>query len=222
MECTSDCSDILYFVPEEGLGYWNMPYYDETEGDQYSSYLRRDHIMLIKYAAARVACKSADWPWGFVPEDVPLGLYDMSESDGSIPGSSIGEPRYPSGSHEDGRDCDLSYYRIPPAPDNSTVQSICAVSDNHCSEPPDRLDHWRTALFIGALLEHPCYKVIGMDAEAASLVLAAYAKLCEDGWIEPEGCGKEHLFGYETSDEGLGWFRWHYQYMQSSLRDVCD
>lgn len=52
--------------------------------------------MLVKYAAARVACLADGWDLG---NHQPIGLGDMSEADGSIPGTSIGEPGRPDNTH---------------------------------------------------------------------------------------------------------------------------
>ena len=69
---------------------------------------------LVKYAAGKVDCKAANWDYG---NFAPLGLGDMSEADGSIPGTSTGNPGHPPGSHEHGFDIDIAYYQLY-APDN--------------------------------------------------------------------------------------------------------
>ena len=97
------CSELVQFDPAVGEGYVDFPMNGESWEDQFRSFVRRDLMMLISYASAKVACKSADWNYG---NFAPLGLVDMSEADGSIPGTSVGYPGPPEGTHEDGKDID--------------------------------------------------------------------------------------------------------------------
>ena len=84
---------LVPFDPDTGYGYWDYPLNGETETNQYRSYVRRDVMMLVKYAAAMTACQSEGWSFG---NGGPLGLGDMSEADGAIPGTSVGSPGHPS------------------------------------------------------------------------------------------------------------------------------
>ena len=99
------CFELIQFEPDEGPGYWDYPIPGETSVDQWYSFLRRDAVMLIKYAAAKVECKTEFWDYGNFE---PLGLGDMSEEDGSTPGANIGSLRHPPGTHEDGNDLDVT------------------------------------------------------------------------------------------------------------------
>jgi len=99
----------VQFDPPVTEGYVDFPMNGEIWDNQFRSYVRRDLMMLIRYASAKVACTSADWNYG---SHAPLGLVDMSEADGSIPGTSIGYPGHPPGTHEDGKDIDAAYYQL--------------------------------------------------------------------------------------------------------------
>jgi hypothetical protein len=82
----------MQFLPTAGLGYLDYPMLPETGDHRYFSFLRKDLMLLVKYATAKVACKTADWGYG---NRAPLGLGDMSEAGGAIPGTSFGVLRHP-------------------------------------------------------------------------------------------------------------------------------
>lgn len=212
---------LTIFDPRQGEGYWDLPINGETDSNQYRSFARKDAIGVIKYAVATVACKTANWNWGFDPQQYPVGLYDMSEQDGSIPGTSIGKPGHPSGSHVSGHDVDMSYYRIPPAPDNAQGQAVCPVSPanaNHCTGAPDKLDKWRTAMFVLTLLEDPWVRLVGMDGQVGPLVADAMTELCSNGWGGALACNKRYTgyLAYETTNQGGGWYYTHQHHMHVS------
>ena len=108
------CDELIQFDPPEGWGYLDYPMGGETWDDQRYSYLRRDLLYLMKYATAKVACKTGDWDYG---NFAPLGLGDMSQADGATPGTDVGQLRHPPGSHTLGLDIDTGYYQIY-TPDN--------------------------------------------------------------------------------------------------------
>jgi len=218
MTCSgSDCGTVMYFDPEEGPGYINYPLNGETSDNQYRSYLRKDAMMMIKYATAKVACKSANWEFG--NQGIPLGLGDMSEEDGAIPGTSVNSPGHPEGTHTNGFDIDIAYYMN--GTDNNYLQAICKHHDEngkeqyHCVEEPTKLDPWRTALLIGALYEYPNLRVIGADGKAGPIIKQAFKTLCDKGWIDENACKKDRL-AYEETDQGYGWFRFHHHHMHVS------
>jgi hypothetical protein len=97
----SECGGVHQFLPYEGPGYWNYPLNGETCSNQYRSFCRNDLMQLVKYAAAQVECLTRGWNFG---NGEPIGLGDMSEENGDIPGTSIGSPGRPSGTHVDGYD----------------------------------------------------------------------------------------------------------------------
>jgi hypothetical protein len=217
-----NCSELLPFLPEFGPGYLNYPLNGETWEDQYRSYATRDVMHLVKYAAGKVDCKAANWSYG---NFAPLGLGDMSEADGSIPGTSIGNPGHPPGSHENGNDIDIAYYQLY-APDN-----VLRPVGVHCYGPfmdafhllgsPYALDVWRTALFIAYLSEHPRLRVIGVDGQIGAVLEDAFDALVELGWIDSDLRDSIPLI-YEEVDTGMGWFYFHHHHMHVSMNPIYD
>ncbi len=209
------CGELVPFLPELGDGYWNYPLNGETDDNQYRSYARRDLAMLVKYAAARTRCLSASWDSG---NHEPLGLGDMSEADGAIPGTSDGDPGHPAGSHTDGLDMDIAYFQVG-HPDN-LLRPICdheaGGEQNHCTSDPDRLDVWRTALFLALLHDSPQLRVIGVDGRVGPLVEQAIRTLCGRGFLADGACDESSL-AYETRDTGRGWFRFHHHHFHVSI-----
>ncbi len=219
LQCTGTaayCGEIVPFDPVTGPGYDNYPLNGETATNQYRSYIRRDLMMLIKYATAKVACKTAGWTFG---DNWLLGLGDMSEINGAIPGTSIGQPGHPAGTHVNGFDIDLAYYQTGQL--NNYLRPICDHTTGgqeayHCTAPPNGLDEWRTALFLGFLTEHPSLRVVGCDGQAGTLLEATLSQLCSDGWLLPQVCGSVPL-AFEVTDQGYGWFYFHHHHMHVSF-----
>ena len=222
--CTSGtgaCAQMSLFTPLDGPGYTNYPLNGETASNQYRSYCREDLQQLIKWAAAMVDCKAASWGGG---NGHPIGLGDMSEADGAIPGASIGQPGHPPGTHEDGYDMDIAYYQVTSP--NNFLRSVC---DHHiggqdayrCVAPPDNLDIWRTAYFLGLLFQSPRTRVIGVDGQIGELVEQAFDVLCAQGWLTGPACTGQASLAYETVDEGRGWYRFHHHHFHISLWGVA-
>jgi|GEM_PF-4885105 len=214
------CDELIQFVPSEGWGYLDYPLGGETWNDQRYSYLRRDLVYLVKYAAAKVACKTSDWDYG---NFAPLGLGDMSQADGATPGTDVGQLRHPPGTHAGGLDIDTGYYQIY-TPDNL----LRAIGDQyegnenqwHLVSEPYLLDVWRTALFIAYLSEHPRLRVIGVDAQAGLILDEALDELVTLDWIDA-GLRNSINLAYEFEDGGQGWFLFHHHHMHISwLYDV--
>jgi len=221
LECTGGeayCSVLTQFDPTEGIGYIDYPENGETWDNQYRSWLRRDAIMLIQYATAKVACMAEGWDSG---NGAPLGLIDMSEEDGSIPGTSDGHPGHPPGTHTNGFDIDVAYYQSGVA--DNRARPICDHYESgseayHCTATPHLLDAWRTALFLGALFEHPELRVVGCDGRAGPILDSAITTLCSDGWLTSYACSNRAL-AYEEVDTGAGWFYFHHHHMHISFSD---
>lgn len=167
----ADCGELVQFDLVEGAGYVDHPANGETWGNQYRSWCRRDLRQLVAYATATVACKTADWDYWPLE---PLGLGDVSEADGSIPGTSIGAPGHPPGTHTNGLDLDAGYYQL--FANNNWMRAIgrhhdeSYVDEYHMVAPPYALDVWRTALFLAYLAEHPRLRVVGVDGQAGLLL----------------------------------------------------
>lgn len=212
----ASCSDLVPFDPDMGPGYWDYPLNGETSADQYRSYVRRDVMMLVKYATAMVDCQSGGWSFGNVGQ--PLGLGDMSEADGSIPGTRDGSPGHPAGTHVNGHDMDIAYYQMS---GDNRLRSVCPHTEGgsdvyHCTGAPNDLDPWRTALFLGHLHASPNVRVIGVDGRVGPLVDSALSQLCADGWVSGAACSR-HSITWEETDMGRGWFRFHHHHLHVSI-----
>ncbi len=211
------CGELIQFDPVEGDGYIDYPENGETWDNQYRSWLRRDVVMMIQYAAAYVACKAENWTFG---NGGPVGLIDMSEQDGSIPGTSIGQPGHPYGTHTDGKDIDVAYFQVSTS--NNKARAVCKHHEwygsdaYHCTEYPHLLDPWRQALFIGAIFEHPALRVVGCDGKAGPMIDYAFEYLCDHNWLSEDACETSKLT-YEETDQGRGWFYFHHHHTHVSF-----
>lgn len=110
---------------------------------------------------------------------------------------------------------DVAYYQRHTQ--DNRLRRICetvraGLDEEHCVSEPTLLDARRTALFIGALLEEPGVRVVGIDGRAAPPILAAFSSLCAAGWIRPWACRPERI-KYETHDQQHGWFRFHHAHL---------
>jgi hypothetical protein len=215
-DCVEDCDDLVQFWPQVGPGYTDDFVPEEDSSVTSTTYLRRDLMMLVKYAAARVACDGAGWETG---HGAPLGLGDASDVDGHTPGTSYGRPRHPRTTHEGGYDIDLAYYQRD-TPDNR-LRPVCTVGDGkdqfRCTRRPHLLDAKRTALFIGAMFESERVRIIGVDGKVARPVLDQLHKLCVQGIVPPDACARVRL-GYETENTGRLWFYGHHNHMHVSVK----
>jgi hypothetical protein len=214
--CIARCAERVE-MPMSGSGYVNIRRDGEDSVETSASYLRRDLTMLVQYAAAKVACKAADWHTG---NGGPIALGDMSQRDGSIPGTVWREPRHPPNTHLDGLSIDIAYFQTGTV--DNHLRPICrhrsaaGVEEYRCVEPPTGLDAWRTALFIGAFLEEPRIRAIGVDGRAARPILAAFRELCATGWIEKAACHLRNRIRFETRDTGQLWFYGHHNHLHVS------
>ncbi len=215
----AECSEIVPFTPDEGPGYLDYPINGETWDNQYRSFIRRDNMLNVQNAADKVHCKTDGWDYG---NFAPLGLGDMSEADGSIPGTSVGNPGHPPGTHEDGKDIDIAYSQLY-VPDNP-LRTIClhheGITDAyHCVEAPYGFDRWRVALFIAYLAEHPRMRAIGVDGQAGLVLEEALDDLVLLGWLDADARAAIPL-AYEVVDQGYGWFLFHHHHMHVSMNPV--
>jgi hypothetical protein len=210
------CGELSAFEPKYGTGYEDYPINGETASNQYRSYARRDMQMLVKYASAYVDCKAKSWTTG---NGGVIGLGDMSESNGAIPGTSIGQPGHPPGTHLNGLDMDIAYFQAGTV--DNKLRPVCAHTSGgkdqyHCVSAPDKLDVWRSALFLGALFTSEVVRVIGVDGQIGPLVEDAMLKLCASQWLPQTSCSKMKL-AYETVDKGYGWYYFHHHHLHLSL-----
>lgn len=182
-------------------------------------------MMLIKYATAKVACKSNEWDYG---NKGPLGLIDMSDEYGFTPMDDYGNYRHPPGTHEGGKDIDAAYFQLFAS--NNLGRPVGLNYDNHLVEPPYDLDKWRTALFISYLAEHPRLRVVGVDGQIGLMFDGSqgpeesggtFDELVEMGWIDPNHRPWIPL-AYEVEDTGRGWYRFHHHHMHISMNPIAD
>jgi hypothetical protein len=217
LACTgTTCGSLVVFNPRTNTAWDDYPINGETAANQYRSYLRRELMMIVSYATSKTACKAAAWTSGI---GGALGLGDMSEANGAIPGTSIGDPGHPAGTHTNGFDIDLAYYQTGTS--DNRLRPICDHTDGatdayHCVAPPHLLDTWRTAMFLGSVFESDRTRVIGVDGQAGPLLQSAIGQLCEDDWLPAAACNNISL-AYETTDTGLGWFHFHHHHAHISL-----
>ncbi len=209
-----DCGDLVQMLPAVGPGYVDDFEIYEDSSVWSTSYLRRELMMLVKYAAARVACDAAEWRTG---NGAPIGLGDGSDVDGNTPGTAYGKPRHPRTTHEHGYDIDIAYYQR--AKDNR-IQPVCPTGDGvdayRCVKPPDTLDAKRTALFIGTLFESDRVRIVGVDGKVAKPVLDQIRRLCASGMLSADACARIKL-GYETELTGKHWYYGHHNHLHVSL-----
>jgi hypothetical protein len=144
----------------------------------------------------------------------------MSEENGDIPGTAVGQPGHPENTHVNGYDMDIAYYQFN-TPDNR-LRSICPHYSGgqdayHCVSAPDKLDVWRTALVLGAMLTSNRTRVIGIDGQAGVMIEQAMDYLCDGGWLPNTACNNAYKLAYETTNEGLGWYYFHHHHFHISL-----
>lgn len=214
------CNELITFDPRVGYGYDDYPVNGEPEANQYRSYLARQGVLLIKYATDMTMCLSQNWDFG---TQMQLGLGDMSEADGSIPGTSIGSPGHPEGTHVDGKDIDIAYYQTAYSA-NNYLRAVCDHVTNgadqyHCVGEPELLDPWRTGLFIALLHHHSRLRVIGVDGKIGPIVESAMSSLCESGYVQGQGCvsPSQDRLTYEVENQGWGWYSFHHHHLHVSL-----
>jgi len=207
--------------PRVTAHYDDYPINGETVANQYRSYLRRDLAMLLDYATARTLCKAGDWESG---NGGALGFGDMSEVNGAIPGTSIGQAGHPAKTHEMGSDIDLGYYQVGQA--NNYLRPICphvsaeGMDQYHCVSTPTILDTWRMAMFLGSVFESPRVRTVGVDGKVGPLMQSAIAQLCQDGWLSPNACSNVKL-SFEETNMGYGWFQFHHHHAHLSVSQVA-
>jgi hypothetical protein len=209
------CGELILFEPLEGDGWINYPLNGETEANQYRSFARRDVVHLVQYATSKVRCLADGWPGN----GGQLGLGDMSEQNGDIPGTAVGQPAHPAGTHQDGYDVDIAYFQV--GTDDNLLRPVCEHIEGsqdryRCLGPPMLLDAWRTALFLGVLHDSPQLRVVGVDGRIGPLMREAIAALCQQGFLSGRPC-QAPAVAWETENTGLNWFRFHHHHLHVSL-----
>lgn len=219
---TAACATLSAFDPKLGLGYEDYPLNGETASNQWRSFARADLQQIVKWSAALVECRGKHWAFG---NHAPLGLGDMSEANGAIPGTSRGQPGHPSGTHTNGLDMDIGYYQVGTS--DNRLRPVCDHDANgsdayHCVGAPNALDTWRNALVLGAMVTSRRVRVIGMDGKVGPLVSAALPVLCRDGYLDKTACTRARsLLTYEETDQGYGWFLFHHHHFHISMSSAA-
>jgi len=214
------CGEVIAFEPDVGDGWWDYALNGETNANQYRSYIRRDVMQLVQHATSVVACKGDGW----AGNGGNLGLGDMSEANGDIPGTSVGQPGHPEGTHVDGHDMDIAYYQVGTV--DNKLRAVCehvtgGQDQYHCTGAPTLLDVWRTALFIGSLHAQSRLRVIGVDGKVGPLVEAAIPQLCDAGWLSGSVCTQGPKLAYEEENEGFGWYHFHHHHLHVSINGLA-
>lgn len=217
-ESAAACGEIVPFEPVKGPGYDNYPLNGESAQNQYRSFARKDLVMLVKWVTAFVACKAKPG----TGNGAPLGLGDMSERSGAIPGTSVGSPGHPTGTHTNGFDMDIAYYQARGT--NNQLRPVCPYLENgrdayHCVAAPDNLDVHKTALALGAFYESTRVRIIGVDGQVGPLVQAELTKICAEGTLSAAACSRAKAgITFETTDQGRGWYLFHHHHFHVSLK----
>ncbi len=219
---TAACATMGAFDPKLGQGYEDYPLNGETTSNQWRSFARADLQQIVKWSAALVECRAKHWAFG---NHAPLGLGDMSEANGAIPGTSRGQPGHPAGTHTNGLDMDIGYYQVGTT--DNRLRPVCEHTENgsdayHCVGAPTALDMWRNALVLGAMTTSRRVRVIGMDGKVGPLVTAALPALCRDGYLDKTACTRARsLLTFEETDQGYGWFRFHHHHFHISMSSAA-
>lgn len=163
------------------------------------SNLRREVLYLVRYAA-----RATRERW---PDEPPIGLLDMSERDGSTPGTMVGQLRHPEGTHVEGNDIDIAYYQNG---EDNLGRPVCPHDNYFCTGEAEDLDARRTAFFVARLFESRLVRVIGMDPVIAEDVQDAAERLYDDGEIDED---VRSMF-YSLIAYGDGWpFHQHHMHL---------
>jgi hypothetical protein len=166
-DVTGPCNKIMQFPGDNGLS----DGYVVSHEPHYSN-LRREVIYLVREAALRT--------YEAFPDTNPIGLLDMSQRDGDVPGRMRGQLRHPEGTHVGGNDLDIAYFQTG---DDNMGRPVCANDNYFCTGDPILLDAERTAYFMVQLFDSPMTRVIGVDTRIAPELEAALPGLEDQGLI---------------------------------------
>ncbi len=190
-----DCYRIMQFP---------APYEDDPyRFDSYAEFgnARRELILLVRYALRET--------YAAYPSLKPLGLIDMSERDGSTPGTAYEDLRHPEGTHIEGNDIDIAYFQT--TPDNH-ARPVCANDGYFCTSESNTMDAEATAFFMAQLFTSSRVRVIGVDTKLEDdLQEAAEALYAADAISSSQ---RSRFYSMVAS--GSGW-PFHHHHMHLSL-----
>jgi hypothetical protein len=162
------CNEIMSFPQANSL----EEGYVVSHEARYSN-LRRELIYLVRWAAAETAATFENTN--------PIGLLDMSQADGDVPGRQDGQLRHPEGTHVNGNDIDVAYYQTGK---NNLGRSVCPENGYFCTDEPDILDAERSAFFIARLMKTEHLRVIGVDTMIYPELIDAAKDLKSQGLLK--------------------------------------
>jgi hypothetical protein len=170
-ECTSGTLGHQTLIanpfPDAADAYAGSEYVHDTMSNY--RYLRRETLMLIRYAAHEVEAR--------FPGTNPIGFIDQCQRDAITPGYDVGDPRHPESTHDQGGNIDIAYYQtgddnhgrvICDAEEGSEDGSYCLAS----ASTTHIVDLQRQVYFMAMLTRSPRVRVIGVDRVIAPLLEA--------------------------------------------------
>ncbi len=198
-ECAGDACAELRQLPaavSEEVGYFP----DERPAYHF---MRHELLQAFLYATRQVFLD--------VPDTGPLGVTQVGDWQGDIPGVKEGDQWHPDGTHTSGFDMDTAYYRTdgPNAGGYICEDDICEVTeaggcygggiDYFCDSTSD---HWvdveRMALYYGHFLQSRIIRVIGADRIVVGDVLDAADRLVDEGRMD--GTIRNEMYGRLACD----------------------
>jgi hypothetical protein len=143
-------------------------------------YLRRETLMLIRYAAHEVEAR--------FPGTNPIGFIDQCQRDAITPGYDVDDPRHPESTHDQGGNIDIAYYQT--GSDNH-ARIICDNAEgsedgSYCLASAGTthiVDLQRQVYFMAMLTRSPRVRVIGVDRVIAPLLEAQARTMQSSGVI---------------------------------------
>ncbi len=144
-----------------------LGYFIDTHRDY--AFLRRDLVMLTQWATCQMRER--------FPGIAPLGLADLTQANGRIPGTDVGDARHPDGTH-DGSDLDIAYYQTDGVND---AQIICGDGSDRnengtrgqfndgrfCTTEQNIVDLEQQVYFMALMAYHGGWRIVGVDTTVA-------------------------------------------------------
>lgn len=173
-------------------------------------YLRREMLMLIRYAYHEVARQYPGTTW--------LGALDLCQRDAITPGYDVGVPRHPESTHDQGGNADLAYFQTDGENNGGVICDASGGSNdgNFCNASASRthiVDLERQVYFIVALGRSSRLRVVGVDQVIAPLLEATALDMKNDHVITTT----EYNRFLNTIAYGDGW-PFHFHHVHVSLQ----
>lgn len=162
---------------------------------------RRELVMLVRWALAKT--------YERYPDEKPLGLIDMSERDGSTPGTAYDDLRHPEGTHIEGNDMDIAYFQTTP---DNRARVVCQNDGYYCTSESNTMNAEVQAYFMAQLFSTSRVRVIGVDVTLEDDLVDAAQALYAAGAIT---IGQKNAFSSMVAS-GSGW-PFHHHHIHLSL-----